>query len=466
MVKGSPTPEIERTEAPRSRYDHVAERRVTWVHQRFPLVIMTRDSFLAVVCRPFCKGSLKRRHEAHLPETVGGPATPHDRSGTGIRSWSGCRLLLALLACARPAFAQDGCDCPADVEPIGVSAEARADEAWRRVEIGDWVGARLMAAEAMRAEPDLEPEALYITAVSWELDRRHDDAIAVFDDLIDRFPDHVRAVDAQFRRALTLADAGRPDEALRALRGLGTASKLRRTGADDEDLRKVELVRATWIYDSGRRRSGLRRITRALDGVEPSELTWFQGAAHAAVLRHELLSSQALDFNVPDSQVRERLDARGAHVDLARARLDALIRLNEPWYILEALRQFGESFEDLADDLLAAPRPAGMSRTAAAIFDATVSSRAVDQLVKAQQYHALGLDFALQVRWIGPETQALRATSDRLVARIEALDADEPAPADMPPSATAADAPVPASAPASSTASTEPSPGDAPTGDD
>lgn len=364
------------------------------------------------MCTPFCEGSLKRRHEAHLPETVGGPEHPHGR--TGAPFWAAW-LCVAL---SGTSLAQD---LPS---PGVVPADRRLEEGWRRIDLGDFVGARLIAAEAERVDPEAAPDAHYLTGVAWELERDHGRAIATFRDVVTQFPGHARARDAQFRLAVTWADRGRPDRALEELRAVGSRHAIRAEDTSGNDLLKIELCRATWIYASGHEVRGERLIARALAKAEPTQLTWFTAGAHAAILTHELEISEGIEFAVSDHLIPEQVADRGAHVERARAELDAIIALNEPWYVLEALDHFGASYVDLADDLLDAPRATGLDEVSEAILNATIESRATDQLVKAQQYYQLGVDLALRIHWIGPETAKLQEAAEAVGARVEALDAD------------------------------------------
>lgn len=375
---------------------------------------MLRDSSLATVCTPSSEGSLKWRYETHLPVTVGGPYASHGRSGTAAPPRGGWRpfaLLLGMLLFG---------DASAD-EPL--SAEARIAEARVRIDRGDLAGARILLEEAQRLDPAVELEATYLTGVAWELERDHPRALDTFRRLIEAWPEHARAQDSRFRVALTLADAGQPAEALRALREVGSPRKLKRADPTGGDAAKVRLCRATWSYMAHDTPATIRQLRAALAEPAPSGLAWFHGWGHLAVVRQELEHAEALAIGVTDREVRAWLSARTAHVETAKAELEALIELGEVWFILDGIGRFGHHFEDLADDLLAAPEPPGLSPTSRAILKANVELRALDQLVKARSYLQLGLDLALRVSWEGPEAAALQQEIDRLTARIEALDA-------------------------------------------
>ncbi|HMV69826.1 MAG TPA: hypothetical protein PKA64_23500, partial [Myxococcota bacterium] len=191
-----------------------------------------------------------------------------------------------------------------------------------------------------------------------------------------------------------------------------------RTGQDAD---KVHLCRATWGYATHPRPGPERRLRAALDRPDDDPLVWYVAWGHLTILRHELAAGEALSLGVSDREVRAWLDARTAHVDAARAELDALIRLDQVWFVLDGLDRFGHHFVDLADDLLAAPEPPGLSAVSRSIFHANVESRAEDQLVKARGYYQLGVDLALRVSWEGPEAAALRDQVDALTARVEAM---------------------------------------------
>jgi tetratricopeptide (TPR) repeat protein len=309
----------------------------------------------------------------------------------------------------------------ADEGPAAASAQERLDTAWRRIDLGDFEGARILADEVRELEPAWEQELTYLEGVSFQLERDHDSALVVFDRLVDTWPDGGRVLDTNFRRALTMADAGRHDDAMDALRRLKPYGKL-----PDEARAKIGFCEATWLFETGKTGPGLRKITKALRKTAPDALTWFQARARHAVLTHAVEASMVLDFaGVPERKLKSVLEDRAVYVLSAEAELNALVDLGETWFILEGLREVGDAYADLARDFRDAPTPDGLGLVEAAKYRIGMDERAAIQLVKARKYFDLGVEHATRIGWLGDEGEVLRARLDAVDAEIEALEAEE-----------------------------------------
>lgn len=338
--------------------------------------------------------------------TGGGPSsTPSARAGWPLIGLLTVAMLTVALSTANaeePSSSATGL--------VVASPQERLDEAWRRVDLRDFEGARLLLPSF---ETELPVEARYLLAVSYQLEPQHEPALAAFRALIEGWPTHPRAVDARFRVALTLADAERPDEALLALREVGRWQQL-----DGEAALKLRLSEATWTFESGKLGRGLRLITKALDEVSEGTLTWFQARARSAVLHHACTSANLLDFAVPEARVKARLNARATYVQAAEHELAELASLPEPFFILAGLLDLGDTFKDLGDDLLAAPPPTRLDAEQARIYQEGVRGRAETQYVKAHRYYDLAIEHIGRVHWQGPQLavfEARIAEIDRLV---------------------------------------------------
>lgn len=296
------------------------------------------------------------------------------------------------------------------------TAAERLDEAWRRIDVGDWYGARILVDETRALEPSWDEELLYITAVTYQLDREHDEALEVFDALLDAYPEGERAVDTRFRRALTLADRGDFDDASKTLRELRPYGKL-----PDEGQRKIALCEATWTLERGKK-SGLRKIDRELSRLAPEQLTWFQARARSALLHHAVDVSRTLEFDVSDKVMTRQLNTRAAYVFGAEAQLNAIVDTKETWFILDGLGALGDAYVDLADDLLARPVPDDYGDIQTAQFRNRLESQAVVQLIKARKYYDLGREHATRIGWQGPQAEQFTRIVANLDARIESLE--------------------------------------------
>jgi tetratricopeptide (TPR) repeat protein len=293
------------------------------------------------------------------------------------------------------------------------SARARLDEGWRRVELGDLVGARLIADEAAQRDPDLQAEALYLQGIAWQEARQPADAIPPFRAVIAGWPDAPLAQDARFRMAWAIADAGDPAEALRELRRLPVA-KL--SGADQA---KIRLFEATWTLQRGAWGRGQRAVERAVADPAAASMTWFVAKARLEVLRAALRSASDLDLDGPAPRAAKQLDARAVYVAQADAQLDAIVDTKETGPILDALLRMGAHYEDLANDLAATALPTHLSDEQLAVYRDSVAVRSEQQRIKAIRFWDLGLHLALSTGWQGPERAELQARLDAATAAVE-----------------------------------------------
>ena len=294
------------------------------------------------------------------------------------------------------------------------SARARLDEGWRRVELGDLVGARLIAGEAAQRDPSLEAEALYLEGVAWQEGRQPAEAIAPLRAVIAGWPDAPLAQDARFRMAWAIADAGDPAGALRELRRLPIAA------LSAPDQAKIQLFEATWTLQRGAWRRGYRAVERAVDDPDAARLTWFVAKARLEVLKFALDSAAAIDLTGSAPRAAKQLEARALYVEQADEQLDAIVDTKETGPILDALLRMGAQYEDLAADLAGTALPTGLSQEQSALYRQGVSVRSEQQRIKAIRFWDLGLHLALSTGWQGPERAELQARLDAATAAVEA----------------------------------------------
>lgn len=315
----------------------------------------------------------------------------------------------------RPAHAA-GDLVTADVQVASV--RARLDEAWIRVDQGDHEGALLLADDVARRteDPDLLVETRYLGAVSLQLRAEHDEALAAFAALLDTLPaDHPRTDDVRFRVALVEAQAGRPRDALRALRRLGPTRRF-----DEAAARKIAFAEATWLVEAGRTRRGVRKLADAFATTLPQELTWFQARARWALAHDRVAAAADLDFDRPDKRQGRHLKDRVALLREAEAQVSALAELPEPWFVVDGVRALGEAWEALGDDLQQARPPRKLSDAQEALFIAETARSAASPWTQGARYYRMGLDHAEQVGVDGL-APALAADLARVSGKLETL---------------------------------------------
>lgn len=316
-----------------------------------------------------------------------------------------------LLALSSSAVAEEPAPDPVPIERS--DAQELTDEGWRRIELGDNEGARLLAVQARRRPGADHGELAYMEALSWAFAGDHDNALARLNDVLVVFPGHRRAGDAAFRIALVHDEAGHPSEARGALGALKPWKSL-----PLEAQHKVALCDAAWLIDIGRTRRGIRRLRNTMEDVTEG-LTWYRARAVRSLLDLALDQAARLRFDGPERRFPKVLEARATLISAAEAQVALMIDLEEPEFVLRGLYQLGQAYEAVGDDLLAAPMPE-LSKNQLDIYQHEVARRAANQWIKASRYYDLGLEHAGSVHWEGPLLDQLVSAHAAVAARIEA----------------------------------------------
>lgn len=306
----------------------------------------------------------------------------------------------------------------ARAEPSAAPADARTrmDEAWLRLDLGDLTGARIVADEAARHDPAWAVERDYLAAVAATFAGEYAEAVAAFEAIRTTWPDGDRARDAAFWQALATAEGGDPRSALRMVRPLA------RTASTTEDALKLRVAEGTWWIAGGRRARGERRLSPTWAEAE-EVLPWFAARAHLEVLTALLAEANARDFDVPERRIDAQVRARTAAVQGALAHLDRIVALEQPLLVLEAVTHYADQHVDLADALLDAPIPVGLSATQRTLYLDGVRKRADEQLGLAAQYLDLGVEFGLRHGVHPPRVAALEDHLTAISARLTPTDA-------------------------------------------
>ncbi len=300
----------------------------------------------------------------------------------------------------------------APVELARWSAEARLDEARRRIMDADYLGARLLITEAL-AEPDPPvEEATYLLGIAWELGGHVELAMETYARALQAHPGGAHTADLRFRMAECYGRLGAWEDALAWAGAVGRQS-------NKEDRLKVDLVVGIWRTEAGLRRAP-RRLERTLRRAPEAAVTYYQAKAHAALARDLVSRSDALDLDAPEDVQVARLDERARLVTEAESHVAATARLEEPEWVLDGLLTVGAGYESVADDLLAAPAPP-LGPDDLALFHQLIAQRAEVLRVKAAHYYDEGLAMAGRLQWdsrrVGELERALAAVQARIETR-------------------------------------------------
>jgi tetratricopeptide (TPR) repeat protein len=320
--------------------------------------------------------------------------------------------LLAALG-APSAWAQDPPDptrFPSDYQPA--SAEQLVHEAWSRIDVGDYEGARIVAEQALGRTDD---PARAHAALGAALELGGDPAAAIphYEAALAGAGDGELAIHMQFRIAEAHGTLGHTEEALNRLDALGPVA-----GLSGEDVLKMRLVRAIWMIDTNRRR-GLRDVARALDAAGPGEVTFYQAKARAAIVRALALEADALPLDGSERRQVRNLNRRAELIALAEKQVVAAIELEEPEWALESLIALGGAYEDVGDDLLAVPAPPRLTPDQAILYRQLVAGKVEVIYTKASKCYDGGLELAQRTQWRSRRIEQLADALDAVRPKIE-----------------------------------------------
>jgi tetratricopeptide (TPR) repeat protein len=334
-------------------------------------------------------------------------------------------LLTMMLACAHhsPPIALEPVVITGSQELLDVvgmsNAEIIVAASERRLR-GDTEGAmaRLRLVIEQQPPPPEQADALYQLGLCHEREERFAEALTAYDRLVGTWPEAQVAQDGWFRRALCLEYLERHREARRSLDHVRTAE-----GLSLHDRLTLDLQRGITQVRSGRLRSGLKLIDRALVAAEGSDqVTYLRGKAH--VTRARVLLDQASGLTLTGSQRRQQrtLEHRAAILAAAEQEVAAAAYLGEPEWILEGLLLLGDAYLDLHGALMSSDPPRSLSDEAALVYREEVAQRTQVLLIKSWNHYDAGVSKAGEWRYIGrplPQLVSARDAIDLSTAGVE-----------------------------------------------
>jgi tetratricopeptide (TPR) repeat protein len=301
------------------------------------------------------------------------------------------------------------------VDPIvPMSGAELVDEAWRRIDLHDFEGARIVAEQARDRNDDARTRAIVALGAAWELDGEPAKALALYEEARAAGLEGKLADDVIFRVAECHAALGHYPEAFAELDQLG----------DPElrpylDNKKIHLARGTWQMWNGQREDGQEELAAALSGIGSDEVTWYQARARAAVATDLCDQANAIVFPAKDKKLVKALRARTGLILDAEAQVVAALELKEPEWGLQGLLVLGIAYERVADDLLYHPIPKQLKTDEQrAMYEAAVREKVDVLFVKASRYFGDGLDAATRLGWDSPRVDALEQARASVLAKI------------------------------------------------
>ena len=309
---------------------------------------------------------------------------------------------------AKPA-GSSAASAPVDLRAVwaGMPRQAVLEEAVDRILAYDLDGAaaRLRFLEEAGRAPDTTYRLGYIA----ELQEDWFEAISLYADVRNDWPEAPDARNATFRMALCFEEVGQPRDSAALIDSLRADG-----GFGPTDAAAIALQRAITELKSGKVRRGKRHIAAALDDLAGTEqLRWLQARAHVALAAQALAEAQALPLGNSRRQLAN-LQRRAALINVAEAEVTAAAHTEEVDPILRGLLLLGDGYMQLHDALLAVPPPAGLGPDEVPIYTAELAKKARVLESKALRLYDDGVTLAVRTRYEG----SLRAT---LTARRDAL---------------------------------------------
>jgi len=324
--------------------------------------------------------------------------------------------LLTLLISASPALA-DEVDVPVDaVTNEGADPESLIRTAARRMKQGDLDGAELLLDQLDPGSipVNLAVEADYQRANIRALARDYDQARQLYQGVIDDYPESHRELDARFRVAELTGVLGEPKAALKALRRLGRPRKM-----EPMDQAKIAFNRAIFTLEAGRERRGRRRFTRALRKHESGLVAYYEAKGWYTLIDAALDRIDDEPLRGSRRRMTRRLTERRQGMQQAEQAIGQAIELQEPEWVLAGLLRLAASYEDLGDDLLAAPEP-DLTPAQLEIYRDELHTQVEQLWVRALAYLDGGADVAERLAWQSDRVRELEQRRARLMQRIEA----------------------------------------------
>lgn len=320
----------------------------------------------------------------------------------------------ALVLDPDPALVHDPALSPLPTEVTPRSPDELVDEAWRRIDLRDYEGTRIVAEEAIARDPAVKLRATAAIAASYELDGDPDRGLAMYREVLAADPTGDLANHMHMRIAECLGALGRYDEALAELAILGDPAAWPYL-----DGKKIRLLRGTWWLEMGDREAGMAELGDALSGMAVDDVRYYQAEARAAIAHDLLDQAGALSFDDHQKRTVKHLQARTALILDAEKQVVEAINLKEPEWALQGLLDLGGAYEKVGDDLLGVPPPHKLkTQEQRELYASTLQKKVQVLYVKASRYDEQGLELAARLSWKSRRIASLEAALAEVQPKI------------------------------------------------
>jgi len=322
-------------------------------------------------------------------------------------------LVATALADDPEPYAHPGEDVESDI--VVALPRELLDEARRRMLLGDYEGARIVAEQALERDGDHQLDAHYLLGMGWEYDEQPKKALEIYERLLEEMPEGESTDDVVFRKAEALGRDARYAEALEVLDTLGDPMERK-----DNDRVKMELLKGLWEIERGGTIAGVTRIVTTLESATVVDSPWHQAMARAKLISIGVAQADEIAFKGGKKKKARQLQERGQLVGLAEEQLVQIIGLDKPVWALHGFvdvahgyRAFGQAMLDESN--------VRVKKRALPVYEEQRDSQVTQVWVKATKRLDRGIQYANQIGWTSDPLNELEADYIDLMAAIESL---------------------------------------------
>jgi tetratricopeptide (TPR) repeat protein len=305
-------------------------------------------------------------------------------------------FLALLVGCAAHMFAppyDPGLHGPS-VALSELYADTPRDEVFQQAivqrQTGDMEGA-ILRLVWLELGGDTDPKVLYQLALAYEGAEDHTTALSVYDRLLSRSADVGVQRDAGFRRALCLLELGWHEAAVDQLQSLPGGNLF-----DPKDRYTYDLGLGVALLRAGKQDKGIALINTTLEATAGTDLVpWMRSMGWHALAVDALAQAakKRLDMRLY-RRAGKNLTARAALIAEAEQYLVEMVKLTQPDWIMKGMRDLGDAYVAVHEQLNASPAPRRLNDDADAMYQEIMAERSHMLLGKAWKAYDQGLDIA------------------------------------------------------------------------
>ncbi len=238
---------------------------------------------------------------------------------------------------------------------------------------------------------DTDPKVLYQLALAYEGAEDHTTALSVYDRLLARSVDVEVQRDAGFRRALCLVELGWHMAAVEQLQTLPGGNLF-----EPHDRYTYDLGLGVALLRAGKRDKGIALINTTLEATAGSDLVpWMRSMGWHALAVDALGRAAAKRLDMRRyRRAGKNLTARAALIAEAEQYLVEMVKLTQPDWIMKGMRDLGDAYVAVHEQLNASPPPRRLNDDADEMYQEIMAERSHMLLGKAWKAYDQGLDIA------------------------------------------------------------------------